>query len=158
MATIRSGTLLQRMQDFFGLTPGADIIPNQTPNQIVPVVEVGLALTDEAYATTSSSTGTFTLYTTPANKDCYLTFAQLQFQKDATCDTTFVGISVVPKTGATSIRLVGQNFNLTGSWGSTQNITFPKPILLKRGSIVAFEGSFTTGALVRSASVGITLL
>lgn len=107
-----------------------------------------------ALSSTRSTSGAGTIYTTPADKDFYLTILSYNYAKDAACD------SVSGQSGITLfIDGVTRTLNATPFIVSTaQNIgvshTFTPALKIDRNTAIAFSANtFTAGILQRSATL-----
>lgn len=121
----------------------ADIIADV----IQPVVQIN-PISNIVRSNSSTTTGSTTVYTTPSDKDFYLTSLQYCYMKDAANDATSIGVN-------TTIQGVLQNlvFIRTITTTASQdvvNISFPYPIKIDRGVAVSIYGTFTAGNLYRS--------
>lgn len=152
MAQITRSSIILWIQDLLGLQSGRDIVPSQINNSVQPVVEVGPRQTNLLRNITTASTGLVTIYTTPTDKDFYLTFASFSFTKDVTSDNVNVWIQVV-QNGVSRTIMEKPTQSLTASDGQ-QTHSWPHPIKIDRGTNISLGGVFTAGSLTRKACVG----
>ena len=132
-----------------------DNLPNQLAEKVVPVIDVhpdhnriaNVVVSDILANGTSA-----TLYTTPTDRDFYLTSATLSTIKDATSTSTASAIEITPQVGlATKIlsivglTLTAQNFSIATS--------FNCPILLKRGSSINITNSTNVANITSRAAI-----
>ena len=127
------------------------------PN-VVPVMDMTPSfhqLTTIIKDSTSSANSNPTVYTVPTKKVFYLTACKLSYQKDAACDATTGQQTITATIDGSTIVICGlASITLTAEKDSIfQN--FQRPIKLKAGSVITSgrSGSFTVGALQRSATV-----
>lgn len=98
-----------------------------------------------------TSTGTGTLYTTPTDKDFYLTSVQISVQANAACDSTF---AVIRCTIEGIIRNVIGIAKLTlTATSEAVSITFTTPVKIDRGTAIQTNNTFTAGSQTISAQI-----
>ena len=101
---------------------------------IQPIIAVPI-YTNVVKSNTLSNATSLTLYTTPTDKDFFLTALQLSFIKDASATATQMGVTVViDGVTTTLVRAVG--LTTTAQSGNLAQ-TLPFPIKLDRGSIIS---------------------
>lgn len=101
----------------------------------------------------SQSTGNMSAYTTPTDKDFYLTAIQASFAKDATCDVASgPGRVSVVIDGATQYILEFALLTLTAQSDAVV-IVFPYPVKIDRTSSIAWTNTFTAGAMARTLTL-----
>jgi len=128
--------------------------PQELTGQALPVMDMTpnfhrfANIVRSVQATTS---GTSTLYTTPTDKDFYLTAASLNYEKDVVNDSLLVYLSVVIDGATNNVLRIGK-LGTTASKGES-SIALSPPIKLDRGSQILIGGSFTAGALNKSGSI-----
>jgi len=155
MATIYNSELTKEITDGAKIQTSHDLVPTQLAEKVVPVMEVNpklLKYCNILKQVNSSSSGNTVIYTTPANKDFYLTCIVLSTQTDATSDGTSLNIwgairgktgsnlAFIPKLASTAIHT-----NLV--------IPFPVPILLEKSENIILTQTFSVGAQNTSATV-----
>lgn len=91
-----------------------------------------------------SATGTSTIYTTPSDKDFYLTGLQLSHSSNSTSDSTSCHISVTID-GIAQRPAYMLKQALTAS-DKVVSIMLPKPIKVDRNTSITLTLSFTVGA------------
>jgi hypothetical protein len=124
-----------------GLHQGIDTIPKLIVPSIQPVFEVGkkIGIVRSASKTT---TGTTPIYTTPADRDFFLTNLFLSNVTDASCDNTSIFIQFV-QNGVT-YYLLFPKITLTAFSGNTQ-LNLSVPIKVDRASNISISSTFTLG-------------
>jgi hypothetical protein len=159
MATIYNSDLSREIVEGGKIQTSVDRIPSELAEKVIPVMEVNPKLLRKInvvkYAATGTSTGVLTIYTTPSDRDFYLCSICAGYIKDATCDmgtgrisitaTPFYEVGVMELIGFPTITLTAQERLI--------NVDYSKPILLKRGTTIAFAVSFTAGVLSRTANI-----
>jgi len=99
-----------------------------------------------------TSSGTTTIYTTPQNKDFYLTLVHLSYFKNAVCDGDTVSVySVVNGLNTTVIRLLS---NALTAYQDHAEIVFPHPIKLDRNAAIVLSRSFGAGTETCNLLIG----
>ena len=135
----------------------SDILPNELEPKIQSVIDVTPNMNescDVVVASPKSTTGTTTLYTTPSNKDFYLTGAWLSYTKDATCDTATGALPITATLNGVAIQfLTLSKLTLTAEQRQI-SITFETPIKIDRNTIISFGTTWSVGNMI--IAVGIT--
>jgi hypothetical protein len=130
--------------------------PTELSMAVVPVMDMTPDLhrvADICEGASSAATGAFTVFTTPTDKDFYLTSAQISISKSAACDlaTGVVSLTVVISAQTKSILNIA-TVTLTAQQQSIA-LGLPVPIKLDRGSVISMSGTFGIAALSRAASI-----
>lgn len=127
--------------------PDGEVLPYITPTvEVLPRVNI-------VRSSSQGTTGSATIYTTPADKDFYLQSFTASFNKNAACDIATGLISVDCRIDGvlaelhrfTVITLTAERADIT--------ISYPIPIKLDRNTAVRITGTFTAGVLQRSVSL-----
>jgi len=152
MAKITRSSIMLEAQNLAGTQSAADSIPNQMANIVQPTLEINPRTTQLVRAVTATATGNTTIYTTPADKDFFLTFASISGSQNVACDNVIYYIDCV--VGGTTRRIIV--FDVQGSTAQSVNqvASFPYPIKLDRNSLVRVYNTFTAGASTKSAAIG----
>lgn len=140
------------MQDLLGIQAGSQSVPVESGNTIQPVVEVGPKFTNFLKYGTSTLSTTTTAYTTPSDKDFYLTLAQLSYVKDAANDNVIYYINVI--VGGLSCRLNIMKAVPATANSDTYSQSFNYPIKIDRGTAISVVGAFTAGTQTRCWVIG----
>ncbi len=99
----------------------------------------------------SSTTGSTTVYVTPADKDFYLCSATLSIIKDVVADTTNVNLrGTINGTVQEFLHING--ITLTAGSGAV-TISYPHPIKIDRSAVILFNFARTVGVVSVSASI-----
>ena len=131
------------------------VVHNKIKNSIQPTLETNPFMSkycDVAKFLEATTTANATIYTTPTDKDFYLCSAFLSFEKDVTADNGYVSISCTAKDGTVFTALELINITLTAA-AKQLSISFPYPILLKKGSTLILSGTFTVGVCRKVAGI-----
>lgn len=131
---IQSTEIKQGIINATKINPSVNKIPSTLGNQIIPTLEVNPlinAICDVVAQTTASNTTAATIYTTPTDKDFYLTSLTLSIIKDATSTSTFSDVRTTIN-GASVILTRIAGFTLTAQ-NSNMSLTLPIPVKLDRG-------------------------
>lgn len=152
MARHYNPSIVERLQRTFGFKAG-DVLSDDISG-VVAVLPIHPVQRIVKIAN-RSSTGTTTLYTTPADKDFYLTSVFLNVTKDATCDVSNTDGPIIRAVidGVTTTIIQVSVLTLTAqNYG--QVISLPHPIKLDRNSAVTLAGAtFSAGALSKAGGI-----
>lgn len=151
MATVTRTSILNKMQDLAGLQTAAEAIPNQLSNTIAPVLDIAPKFTTIVKASSLATSAPATIYTTPTNKDFYLTFLSLSVSKDAACDGVDYYITIYIDGAA--IRFPRMAMQTLTASSMTREISFAYPIKVDRGTAIQISGAFTVGTQQRNAEI-----
>lgn len=164
MVQVHNSDLLKEVREGASLQQLDGGIPSILDNKIVPVMEVNPKLLRRANIVDgnarSTSGATVIIYTTPSDRDFYLTSLQWYLVKTAACDSATAAATItVVIDGATKSLVRYGEITLTAQEIS-ESTTFTVPIKLDRGSAITFNsGTFTAGAKVYGGSItGYTVL
>lgn len=119
---------------------GLEQVPDELASKVVPVMETNPQLL-RTINVIKNQNGAGTIYTTPTDKDFYLTSASLSVTGTGAVSGTGT-ITAFPKGQASTIMCACLVESVAGAADSNSNtITFPFPILLERGSVIAATSS-----------------
>lgn len=154
MAIINNSDLKKNLIEGAKIQIVSDEVPSELGKTVVPTMEVNPALLMKLNVLKtfqSSSTGGFSAYTVPLDKDFYLTNLHAKYIKDVVCDTatgTYT-IQITPAYDGKQVNIYLPIITLLAQEGEI-NLVFNKPILLKRGTTIYFGGAFGAGILIRT--------
>jgi hypothetical protein len=158
MAQVYNSDLLKELRDASKLQQLSESIPNQLDTKIVPVIEVNpklLRVVNIIRGTAKTTTGSATIYTTPTDRDFYLTAITFAVTKNAACDVASgrYGLQMYIDGAAQVIGMVSVQ-TLTASDIAT-SMTFDTPIKIDRNTSIVTAGgvSFTAGAMITTTSI-----
>lgn len=157
MAKITKSSVLNKLSDLTGIQTAIDELPSQLNTTISPVININPSFTLLVRSNASTTTAATTAYTTPSDKDFYLTYLYMSNVKDAACDNTAVYLNVdVPDGGTQRIA----SFENIPSVATSKEIAinFTYPIKLRRNSIMSLVGTFTAGTMTKRILIGGFLL
>jgi hypothetical protein len=150
MVQIVNSDVIQNLVNDCGLQ-SANGVPTQLSNQVVPVVNITpRQISNVAIGGTNSGTGAVTLYTTPVDRDFYLTSASVGYAKSAACDMGdgFIYLKVYIR-GLQVNVCIAPAMALTAEKNNVA-ISYTAPLKLDRNSTITIAAqSFTAGALLR---------
>jgi len=125
--------------------------PNMVPRSVMDKIQaVIIANVDHkentlVFDANRTTTGTTTIFTTPADKDFYLIACSMNYTADVTADSILYSLQAVPF-GDVSTQFLSLRKNTVTLQNDNVNISFPIPIKLARSSIISMSQSFTVGA------------
>ena len=134
-------SIVERAQRIFR-TKAFDVMSSEIEPNIKAIIPISPVLNIVRFAV-RSTTGTTQVYTTPSDKDFYLTALTLGGSSNATSDGTAMYIQVTID-GVTQRPLYLVKQTLTAFTGNVA-IAFPFPIKLDRNTNVSLTLSFTVG-------------
>jgi hypothetical protein len=97
MAQIHNSDLSKELIKGGRLQVSRDVVPNQLAEKVVPVMEVNpklLKIANIVRSATAVNSTSSNIYTTPTDRDFYLTFANISVLKDVTSTSTETSIKV----------------------------------------------------------------
>lgn len=149
MVRNRNPTIAENARRLFNTKQG-DQLGDQIADIILPIVPI------ENYANVVRSASlvngtSVTIFTTPSDKDFYLDSAQLSVVKDATSDSLLSTISVTVQGVARQI-LILRGLTLTAQ-SAQSAISFPKPILIDRGTAITATNNTATANISASGCI-----
>lgn len=146
MAKIQSSEIIQKAIKDLRLDAGRERIPSEASDKIVLTYLLNKERADIAKRGVRNTTGTSTVYSTPANKDFYVTSAFLGLVKDATCDAATGRIELTATiNGESTAILCIPTLTLTAQ-SENLSIAFPYPIKIDRGTNITHALTFAAGA------------
>jgi len=156
-AKIYNSSLTRELVDGGKIAVSVDGIPSELAEKVVPVMEVNpklLRLNNIVESTFQATNGSVTLFTTPVDRDFFLTSVSIALVKDVACDLASgaIALSVTLPSGIVKSLIRLPVLALTAQ-SSELSLSFSQPIPLGKGSPIAISGTFTAGALSRSGSI-----
>lgn len=145
--------------DNLRLNPVVDNIPNVVTPSIQPVFETDRKFCDVVRTNSITATsGSSTLFTTPSDKDFYITGAAISMAKDATCDLATSNVNITIIVGGTSRQIVQLSALTTTAQTQNMFVNFNPPIKVDRNTAISRGSfSFTAGSgMCQSAIWGYT--
>jgi hypothetical protein len=126
--------------------------PEAMDKAIALVYPVNAKYTDVVKRTSTTLTANITVYTTPSDKDFYLTFLQLAITKDVVSDLISCFMQTTILGSATTIGQISLQ-TLTAT-SDTLVMTFPHPIKIDRNAAIILAGTFAAGTCTKFISIG----
>lgn len=131
---------------------GGEQVDSEVSPFIQPTIEIKPRLSIFKTAGNTVTTA-LTVYTTPTDKEFFLTNLFFSYEKNAACDNVEVYVSVQPiGTSATTTIADIATLSLTASRDS-QSISFETPLQLTKGTIIYLVGAFTVGAMIKTIQI-----
>jgi hypothetical protein len=144
LASIQS-KVTEKIISVLGLQPAVDVIPQNLSRTIQPIIDVNPSpRIDLVKSQSKSTTGSVVVYTTPSDKDFYLTNAALNCQADAACDNTEYVLECYTETGE-KVNVIRFNKLTTTAYSNSQALTLKHPIKIKRGTEIKAVSVFSAG-------------
>lgn len=130
----------------------AQFFDNNIGNKLNLVYQIPILSQQNRYIT-ATSTGSQTIYTTPAEKDFYLTSATVSIIKDATCDMATGAVVILVTVNGVQSAVIGISTLTLTAQSDSVSVSFKYPIKIDRSSTVVMGGTFTAGACVRTGCI-----
>lgn len=150
MAQIHNAQLSKEIIDGAKVQLSMDKVPNQIADKVVPVMEVNPKLFRSCNIVENIYGSAGTIYTTPTDKDFFLTSATLSYNKSVADSGTNAFIKLTLPGQGESIILTLPGITLTAEKLAISS-TFNPPILIKRGTNI-----YTSGANITTICSNIT--
>lgn len=149
MAQHRNPSIGSWLRRIFNFKTG-DMNDSSVGEILVPTISIVPNINIVRSATTTV-TGSTIVFTTPTDKDFYLTTALLGFIKDATADTDLLLMRFTIG-GVVRDLLLLRSITLTAD---SQNafLSLPLPLKIDRGTSITMSGTFTLGAMSKYSSI-----
>jgi len=153
MAKVERREIVQRVIDGLRLDVGRELTPQEVEDKIRAVFVANEEnIIDTIRSATRTTTGSTTIFTTPSDKDFFLTYATLSYHCNASADAIQYLVQIIID-GATQsilrlskITLIALNDRLT--------INFNPAIQLDRNTAISLTQTFTVGLSSVSGAVG----
>lgn len=151
MAQINRSSIIQNSADLMNLQSGRDKLPAVSIDNVQPVIEVGPKFSNITRHTSSNATGSVTIFTTPLDKDFYITSAFLTLTKDATSDNVSTGILIYQGGTTRDILNIRSQTTTTLTMVLTNNYSYP--IKCDRGTNITLFGTMSAGTMQKEAGI-----
>jgi len=126
---------------------------SEVADYIQPTIEIERRI-NIVKTTGQGATGTFAIYTTPTDKDFYITNIILHYIKDAACDLATGGVwSLSANIDGTSQALVSLSVITLTAQDELLILQFDKPLKIDRGNAINSNGTFGAGAMRRNVTI-----
>jgi len=151
MATITRSSVLLWFQNLLGLQAGNDKIPTELNDKIMPVVDITPKITTIVRAADNAVTGGIVAYTTPSDKDFFLTYLHFGYTKDVAATSGAIYVRFYTDGAIRYITLTAQS---TTAETRFSDITFPYPIKIDKNTAIDMIGAFGAGAMTKYMTIG----
>lgn len=154
MARINRSDVIQKAVNDLAISISSDKVPTETLDKVQLVYGLNKHFSTFVAQAASTATGTLTMTmpTIDSRSEIYITSADFDMIKDATCDqaTAAIGAACTPfEQGISKTFLQISTITLTAQNGRA-HIDFAYPLKLKPNTNITANGTFTVGAMVRS--------
>jgi len=149
MARINRTSILVNQADLALIQQGD--IATELNKVVVPVLEIGAKTSSTCKAASGATTSDVNLYTTPRDKDFYLTYVHLRGVKDATHDGTSATLQVVM--GGATTALVRRYFLSATAETFEVSVVLPYPLKIDRNSVISITATFSAGTMTKSGCI-----
>ena len=156
MATINNAQLTKELIEGAKIQLSYDDVPGRLATAVVPTMEVNpklMRVANVVDGTGESTSGTITLYTSPEDRDFYLTNAIISFSKDATCDVSTGSLQLKGYMNGVNIRLAELALLTLTAERDSLSVVFPTPLKLDRGSSISIAATFAAGVMRKSGNI-----
>jgi len=148
MATINNSDLKKNLIEGAKINIVTEAVPSELGKTVVPVMETNpklLRICDIIKYGVCSDSTVSAIYTTPADRDFYLTACSLSLIKDATAVSNISNLQVY--IGGIAINVLAiAGITLTAQNGS-MSLSFPTPIKIDRDTAIAIRNSNATSTV-----------
>lgn len=154
MAVIYNSDLTKELVDVAKIQVSRDSTPNQIADKVVPVIDVNpkhSRVLNHATVNTATNSAGVTIYTTPTDRDYFLTQVFLYFIKDVTSTSTYSAIDVVIGGGRYTLLSLPQ-ISLTVQQGGL-SISFHRPMKIDRGTTIRLLNSTNVANITSTGGV-----
>lgn len=103
---------------------------------------------------TQTASGAATVFTTPTDRDFFLTYLNIGMTKDVTCDIASGAISASGTTDGVSRVILGLPVLTLTAERAQGTINFNPAIKIDRNTGLTLGGTFTAGSCVRTITIG----
>lgn len=145
MASVSKREVIQTIIEGLRLDPGKDRIPNEVLDNIQAVfVANPQPIGNIVRSASRTGTGTTAIFTTPTDKDFFLTSAYVGYMADVTADTVAYEFETTVN-GVVIDIIILRKLSLTAADQIISN-SYPVPIKIDRGVAINLRQTFTVGA------------
>jgi len=150
MAEIQRTSILNNTANELNLQQGIQALPKNI-NSLALVYNMNAKYSHVLRNASTTSTNTSAIYTTPADKDFYLTLVTLGFSKDVVSDLVEARISITVESKAQTILSCNTQSVTVDS--RTVTLSLPYPLKVDRNTAINLIGAFTVGSCIKTASI-----
>lgn len=152
-AIIHNSNIIKRLIDEAKIQVSVDKVPDQLAEKILAVLNVNPPKNIKLSQATASDTTSTTLLTCSSTKKTFMTNLNLSLAKDDISDATYVRITLQAENQAGRSAFYLRFEPLTAASNLTQNLNFPFPIELKKGSEVLITIDSATASIDASGLI-----
>lgn len=154
MALINNSDLTKELIEGAKINISDEAVPSQIAEKVVPVMEVNpklLRTTNilSSYHATDSTSGT--VYTTPANKDFYLTNVVLSLAKDVNATSVMSNVNVYVNEQIVNILAI-MGTSVTAQYETT-TLNLKLPLLIDRNTAINITNSTAIASISARATI-----
>jgi hypothetical protein len=145
--------VVKRIVDTLGLQTTVD----ELPTKIIPTIQPVLISNPERIVNVvkdggNAVTGAVTVFTTPTDRDFFLTSIFIIGHCDVTCDGTAYTLDVTLESGE-EVNLIRMNKLTLTAFENSVGMNYTNPIKLKPGTDIMITGAFAAGNSKKSGSI-----
>ena len=132
----------------------SEVAPLRLAESIVPVIDINpqhARVCDIVKTNASSTTGAITIYTTPSDKDFYLTGYNIVVSSNVTADNTSLQLSITVDKLTVTLADIRKQSVTAGNLSAAQD--FSVPIKIDRATAITLETTFTVGGAVKAGTI-----
>ena len=129
---------------------GTDVI-KKIQDTIIPVYPIHKKYADNSFGIFSTTTADATVFTTPVDRDFYISSAHLSIVKDVVCDN--VTCYFYAKVNSKNLIMLSFLTPTTTITAEQSNASYPFPIKVDRGTAIVLSGAFTAGTMTKYAFI-----
>lgn len=153
MVDIQSKEVIDKMSDELKIQP-ALALPRGLVNSIQPVYSVNPPkIVNIVKQISRSTTGSPTIFTTPSDRNFYLTSISFSATANSSADNTTYLVTAVPKNQSSSSTLLELRKTTLTAFNGNQFNNYPIPLLLEKGTAITMGSTFSAGTSVHSATI-----
>lgn len=156
MAQIYNSDLSKELVDGAKIQTSYDKVPNQLADKVVPVMEVNpklFRISNVVRNINTTASGAQTMYTTPTDKEFYLTGLYFSIIKDAACDMASGAVTINASVDGVSRTLFGIAVLTATAQNSSITFSFPTPVKVDKGAGIVYSGTFAAGTCARTGGI-----
>lgn len=139
------------MAQELGLPVATGKIPSEISSAVMMNYSINPKYSFICKQANSSATGTSTIYTTPRDKDFFLTAVSITFKHDAACDGTQIYFNVT--IDGLQTLLIRRYLNTGVASADAFTISFPYPLKIDRNTNIEIVGTFAAGTQSKAAGI-----
>jgi hypothetical protein len=151
MADINRSSIINNAAQDLALSSAVDETPRKLKGDVQPTWEMNPRASYIAKSAAGSATASVTVYTTPSDKDFFLTSIYVGVAKDIVQDGTSVSLQLNTVNGVAVYWYLPVTATLAQN--VSMSLALPYPLKLDRASTIKIVGAFTAGTCNKSATI-----